>query len=268
MIRILFLGELVGRCGITALKEGLPSIKNKYNVDYTIINAEGMTGGYGLGKNHALYLGQLGIDLSMGGEKLFYKPDLVEFLPKCSFVLRPLNAPPSAPGKSVKNVTIKDRQFLIINLMGNALMKTSYNNAFYTIDKFLSKVEGNPIILVAFHAQATAEKATMLHYLDGRVQAVIGTHTKVLTADERVTSKGTAFISDTGRVGSFMSVGGMNIETEIKKQRTQIPLRSTEAWDDGHIQGVIVEINEESSKAENIIVIDEKVNASKPKKEA
>ncbi|MGN1164227.1 MAG: YmdB family metallophosphoesterase, partial [Candidatus Ornithospirochaeta sp.] len=114
----------------------------------------------------------------------------------------------------------------------------------------------------------TAEKATMLHFLDGRVSAVIGTHTKVMSADERVTEKGTAYISDNGRVGSFMSVGGFDTGTEIAKYRTQIPARSKEAWDDPRIQGVVVEIDEETGKSTGIIVIDEKVSVQKPQENA
>ena len=104
----------------------------------------------------------------------------------------------------------------------------------------------------------------MLHFLDGRVSAVIGTHTKVLSADERVTEKGTAFISDNGRVGSFMSVGGFDTETEIGKYRTQIPQRSREAWDDPRIQGVVVSIDEKTKKAVKIEIVDEKVDVKKP----
>lgn len=264
MTRILFLGELVGRCGISALKSGLSGIKSKYDIDYTIINGEGMTGGYGIGKMHSMQLGKLGIDLTTGGEKLFYKPDFVEFMQKCSFVLRPLNYPPQCPGKGMKNITIRNRNYLIINLQGHSGMRQSIQNAFVSIDSFLKKVEGNPIILLQYHAATTAEKATMLHFLDGRVSAVIGTHTKVLSADERVTEKGTAFISDNGRVGSFMSVGGFDTETEIYKYKSQIPTRSKEAWDDPRIQGVVVDIDEESGKAVAITVIDEKVNVQKP----
>lgn len=264
MTRILFLGELVGRCGISALKSGLSGIKSKYDIDYTIINGEGMTGGYGIGKMHSMQLGKLGIDLTTGGEKLFYKPDFVEFMQKCSFVLRPLNYPPQCPGKGMKNITIRNRNYLIINLQGHSGMRQSIQNAFVSIDSFLKKVEGDPIILLQYHAATTAEKATMLHFLDGRVSAVIGTHTKVLSADERVTDKGTAFISDNGRVGSFMSVGGFDTETEIYKYKSQIPTRSKEAWDDPRIQGVVVDIDEESGKAVAITVIDEKVNVQKP----
>ena len=264
MLNILFLGEIVGRCGGNALRAGLGRIKTEYDIDYTIVNGEGMTNGYGIGKAHSVLLGKSGVDLVTGGEKLFYKPDMVEFMGHCSFVLRPLNYPPLCPGKSVKNVTLKDTQLLIINLQGNSSMRQSIQNAFVSIDGFLKKVEGDPVILVVYHASTTAEKATMLHYLDGRVQGVICTHTKVLTSDETVTEKGTAFISDIGRIGSYMSVGGFDPETEIKKYRYQIPLRSREAWLDPRIQGVVVSIDETTKKAVSIKVIDEKVNVVKP----
>ena len=264
MVNILFLGEIVGRCGIGALKNGLGTIKTKYDVDYTVINGEGMTNGYGIGKAHSVQLGKLGVDLVTGGEKLFYKPDMVEFMQHCSFILRPLNYPPMCPGKSVKNISVRDAQILVINLLGNSSMKIAVQNAFVAIDSFLKKVENNPIILLVYHASTTAEKATMLHYLDGRVQGVICTHTKVLTADETVTDKGTAFISDIGRVGSFMSVGGFDSETEIRKYRRQIPIRSREAWLDPRIQGVVVTVDEEAHRAVKIQIVDEPVTVEKP----
>lgn len=264
MLNILFLGEIVGRCGGNTLKAGLAGIKTKYNVDYTIANGEGTTNGYGLGKAHASMLGKYGVDLITGGEKLFYKPDMVEFMGHCSFVLRPLNYPPLCPGKAVKNITLNDTQLLIINLQGNSSLRQAVQNSFVAIDSFLKKVEGNPIILVSYHAATTAEKATMLHFLDGRVQAVIGTHSKTLTSDGRVTGNGTAFISDIGRVGSFLSVGGFAPETEIKKYRSQIPYRSKEAWADPRIQGVVVTLDETTHKAVSISIVNESFNVERP----
>ncbi len=264
MLNVLFLGEIVGRCGGNALKAGLGKIKAQYNVDYTIVNGEGMTNGYGIGKLHASSLGKFGLDLITGGEKLFYKQDMVEFMSHCSFILRPLNYPPMCPGKSVKNLILKDTPVLVINIQGNSALRQSIQNAFVAIDGFLKKVEGNPIILVNYHAATTAERATMLHFLDGRVQAVIGTHSKVLTNDASITEKGTAYITDNGRIGSFVSVGGFDPDTEIKKYRSQIPIRSREAWADPRIQGVLVSIDESSHKAIGITVIDEKVNVTKP----
>jgi len=266
MIRILFLGEIVGRPGIAVLKKALANLKQQYSIDYTIGNGEGTTNGFGIGTAHSIQLAKLGIDLITGGEKIFYKVDMVDFIAKSSFILRPLNYPPSSPGKSVKNIAIKGKDFLIIDLIGSSeFSRLSVNNPFVAIDSFLKRVTNNPIILVQFHASTTAEKTTMLHFLDGRVASVIGTHTKVLTADAKVTDNGTAYITDNGRVGSGLSVGGLDPEIEIKKLKTQIQERSKECWDEASIQGVIVDIDEESGKAINITTINEKVPVDKPK---
>lgn len=256
MIRILFLGEIVGRAGITTIKKHLDKLKNEYEIDYTIANGEGATNGFGLGTQHAIQLSKNGINLITGGEKLFYKPDMVEFIQKSGFILRPMNYPVQAPGKSTKNITIKGKEILVMNIIGGSgFSRNSANNPFSSIDGFLKKLTSNQIVLVQFHAAMSAEKATMLHFLDGRVAAVIGTHTKVLTADARVTEKGTAFISDNGRVGSFMSVGGLDPEVEINKNKSQIPERSKECWDDCVLQGVVVDIDEESGKSVQITPI-------------
>lgn len=265
MIKMLFLGEIVGRAGIAAVKKGLVRIKRDHSIDYTVANAEGVTNGFGLGKAHSLQLFKMGIDLLTGAEKLFYKIDMVEFLPKASFIIRPMNYPLQTPGRSVKNITINDKKIVIVNLQGNSDMRQNIQNAFISIDGFLKKVEEDTIVLVLFHASTTAEKATMLHYLDGKVAAVIGTHTKVLSADQFVTDAGTGYISDNGRVGSFMSVGGFDPEVEINKLKSQIPARSKECWEHGIIEGVVVEIDEERGRCVAITPIKEKVDIERPK---
>lgn len=266
MINMLFLGEIVGRAGIQALKNGLPAIKEQYGVDYTMINAEGMTNGFGIGKMHSLQLGKLGVDLSFGGEKLFYKIDMVEHIKKAGYILRPYNMPPDCPGRGYRIVTIKDRKFLIANLIGNTdFLKLSAQNAFLAAESLRKKAEEEKAeLIVYFHAATTAEKNTMLYFLDGKACAVAGTHTKVLTADARVTENGTAYITDTGRVGSFMSVGGFEPETEIRKMKGAIPIRSREAWEEGRIQGLLVRIDEGSMKSVEAITINEKVEIRRP----
>ena len=266
MINLLFLGEIVGRAGIQALKNGLGDLKKHYQVDYTMINAEGMTNGYGIGKMHSLQLGKLGIDLSFGGEKLFYKIDMVEHIKKAGYMLRPYNMPPDCPGRGYKIVTIKDRKFLIANLIGNSdFSRLNAQNAFLAAESLRKKAEEeNATFIVYFHASTTAEKNTMLYFLDGKAAAVVGTHTKVLTADARGTANGTAYITDTGRVGSLMSVSGFDPENEIKKIKGAIPLRSKEAWLDGRIEGLLVSIDEESMKAVNAVMIDERIEIEKP----
>ena len=268
MVRVLFLGEITGRPGIACLKNGLSSLKKKYDVDYTIANGEGMTGGFGIGRAHAAQLTKMGIDLITGGEKLFYKLDMVDFIQKAGFILRPANYPPQCPGRSYRAVDIKGRKFIVINLQGNALFpRQSIQNAFSSIDMLLKKLsekEPEAIILLQFHAATTAEKKTMRFFLDGRAAAVIGTHTKVQTADEMVTPSGLAYITDNGRVGSFMSVSGFEPETEIRKIKGGIPIRSHEAWLDGRIEGLLVRIDEDSLKATEAIAIDEKVEIRRP----
>ena len=272
MIRILFLGEVTGRPGITALKAGLAALKTEYSIDYTIANGEGMTNGFGIGKAHSLQLGKLGVDTITGGEKLFLKVDMVEFVPKAGFILRPANYPPLCPGQGYRHVVIKDRKFAIINIQGNAnFPRQSIQNAFFTADSILKKLkETNPdeIPIVVFHASTTAEKKTMKFYIDGRAAAVIGTHAKVITADECVTEKGTAYITDIGRVGSFMSAGGFDPETEIKKLKTLLPVRSQESWEDGIIEGVVVDIDEETGRATGITRIMKHVDIKKPQEKA
>ena len=140
-------------------------------------------------------------------------------------------------------------------------------NAFFTADSILRKLkETNPeeIPIVVFHAATTAEKKTMKFYLDGRAAAVIGTHSKVLTADASVSAKGTAYITDIGRVGSFISAGGFDPETEIRKLRSQLPVRSMECWNDGVIQGVVVDISEETGMATAIVPIMKHISIKRP----
>ena len=269
MVRILFLGEITGRPGITAVKKGLPELKRKYSIDYTVANGEGATGGFGIGRATAIQLSKMGIDLLTGGEKLFFKIDMVEFIQKAGFVLRPANYPIQCPGRSYRIVSLKDRKFAFINLQGNSMFpRQSIQNAFTSIESLLKKLqEKEPVIpVIQFHAATTAEKKTMRFFLDGKATALIGTHSKVITADEMVTDNGLAYITDNGRVGSSLSVGGFASETEIRKIRSQIPVRSQECWDGGIIEGVLVDIDEETGKAAAIQRIMEHLEIEPPVK--
>ena len=272
MVRILFLGEITGRPGIAALKSGLQDIKTEYSIDYTVANGEGMTNGFGIGKAHALQLGKLGVDLITGGEKMFYKLDMVEFIQKAGFILRPANYPPLCPGHGYRHVTLGGRKIAFINIQGNSnFPRQNIQNAFFSADSILKKLresDSSEIPILIFHAATTAEKKTMKFYLDGRAAAVIGTHTKVLTADECVSEKGTAYITDIGRVGSFLSAGGFDPETEITKLRSQLPLRSRECWNDGVIEGAVVTIDEEAGRAASIERILKHVSIPKPEEKA
>ncbi|MFP4180551.1 MAG: TIGR00282 family metallophosphoesterase [Spirochaetaceae bacterium] len=246
-IHILYIGEIVGKAGVYCIKNGLQEIKEKYGVDFVIANGEGTTGGYGIGKNHSIYLHKLGIDVITAGEKVYYKKDMVPHISKAPYILRPANYPPQNPGRGWRIYQSGDRKFGIINMLGQSgFDRVHLSNPFTYLPELVNRIkQETPIILVDFHASTTAEKYSMFHYADGMVSAIIGSHTKVLTADEHIMEKGTGVICDTGRTGSFLSVGGLEPETEMRQFLTQIPERSNEYWKGLELQGVVLHLNEE-----------------------
>ncbi|HPZ15771.1 MAG TPA: TIGR00282 family metallophosphoesterase [Sphaerochaeta sp.] len=255
-IRVLFLGEIVGKGGIAAVKGALKPLKQERSIDVVIANGEGATGGFGLGKAHSMQLLKLGIDIITGGEKIYYKLDMVEFIAQNPSILRPANYPQQNPGRGVRYLNVGEQKLCVINLLGNAdFPRTHLSNAFslaqYLVDQALGE---GAIPLVQFHASPTAEKLTMGHMLKGKAAAVIGTHTKVLSGDATILEGGTAYITDNGRCGSQMSVGGFDSQVEIDKQISAIPTRSQECWQDLELVGVLVEIDE-SGKAVGIETI-------------
>jgi len=252
-IRVLFLGEIVGKPGIHTVKSALKKLREEKQIDLVIANGEGATGGFGLGRAHSMQLLKLGIDLLTGGEKIYYKMDMVDFLPKNQSILRPANYPQQNPGRGVRYLSVKDQKICVINMLGNAeFPRTHLSNAFSLAQMLVEKAqEDSQIILFQFHAATTAEKSSMGFMLDGKVAAVIGTHTKVLSADARILKQGTAYITDNGRCGSQVSVGGFDSAIEIQKLVTQVPNRSSECWDSLELVGVLVEIDD-NGKANSI----------------
>ncbi|HOE88444.1 MAG TPA: TIGR00282 family metallophosphoesterase [Sphaerochaeta sp.] len=245
-IRVLFLGEIVGKAGVQAVRQNLRTLREEQAIDLVIANGEGATGGFGLGKAHSMQLLKSGIDVLTGGEKIYYKLDMVEFIDKNPAILRPANFPQQNPGRGVRYLNVGETKICVINILGNAdFPRTHLTNAFPLAEYLVTKaLEEGAIPLVQFHASPTAEKQAMGFHLAGKAAAVIGTHSKVLTSDEQILDGGTAFISDNGRCGSQMSVGGFEPEAEIEKQITQLPVRSKEYWEDTALVGVIVEIDE------------------------
>ncbi|NLZ77830.1 MAG: YmdB family metallophosphoesterase [Spirochaetales bacterium] len=246
-IRILFLGEIVGKPGIQAVRRNLKALREERAIDLVVANGEGATGGFGLGKAHSMQLLKSGIDVLTGGEKIYYKIDMVEFIDKNPAILRPANFPQRNPGRGVRYLTVGETTVCVINILGNAdFPRTHLANAFPLAEHLVTKaIEEGAVPLVQFHASPTAEKQAMGFHLAGKAAAVIGTHSKVLTADAQILEGGTAFISDNGRCGSQMSVGGFEPEAEIEKQVTQLPIRSKEYWEDTALVGVLVEIGDD-----------------------
>jgi len=253
-VRILFIGEIVGKSGVFCVKNLLKSLKEEKMIDFVIANGEGATGGFGLGKNHSVYLHKLGIDVITLGEKGYFKVDMVPHLAKCPYILRPANYPSGNPGRGYKVYTKGEKKIGVINLLGQSgFTRVHLSNPFSYLPEIASRLkQETQVIIMEFHATTTAEKYTMFYYANGKVSAVIGSHNKVLTADEQVLSGGTAVICDAGRTGSIDSIGGLDIAIETQKMLTQIPERSKDAWDKLELQGVIVEVEEETGKATSI----------------
>jgi|GEM_PF-22759 len=245
-MNVLFLGEIVGKPGIFTVKH-LKELREKKAIDLVIANGEGTTNGFGLGKAHSMQLSKLGVDILTGGEKIYYKLDMVDFLPKAPWILRPANYPMGNPGRGVRTLEVGGKTVMIINLLGTSgFTKVHLNNPFalakLLVDKAHAEMQ-DPIILVQFHAATTAEKQTMGYLLDGKVAAVIGTHTKVLSADAHLLPGGTAYMTDNGRCGSTCSVGGFATDVELRKYLTGIPERSHENWDSLELQGALVSVD-------------------------
>jgi len=251
VIRVLFIGEIVGKSGVWCVKELLPTLRKDNAIDFVIADGEGATGGFGIGKNHAIYLHKLGIDVITTGECSYYKKDIVEHFSKAPYMLRPANYPPKNPGRGFMIYSCNGRKVAVLSLLGvSGFKRVHLKNPYSLLPRLLDSItsETNAIIL-DYHAVTTAEKATMFALADGKVSAVVGTHTKAITADERILTGGTAVITDAGRTGSLESVAGLDSTIEIRKLTSLVHEYSKEAWTKLELQGVIIEIDDAGKAA-------------------
>ncbi len=255
--KILFLGDICGEAGRKALAKGIKILKNKYQPDFIIANGENSAGGFGITPKIAEELFSLGIDCITLGDHSFDRKEIIPYLEKEKNIIRPLNYPFGTPGKGVYLTKKSEKPVIVINLIGRVFMKP-VDCPFRRIDEELTKMNEKGIIIIDFHAEATAEKKAMGYFLDGRVSAVLGTHTHIPTADEEILSKGTAYITDVGMCGAINSVLGMKIEDSLKRLLYGINYRLNPADSDFKIEGVLIEINLSTYKAEKIERICEK----------
>ncbi len=255
-IRALFLGEVIGKAGVYCVKKKLPELKREYHPDIVIANGEGVTGGFGLGKNHSIYLHKLGVDVITSGECIYYKMDMVSHIKKAPYILRPANYPPGNPGRGWWIYAVKDKKVAVVNLLGQSgFNRVHLSNPYSFLPEIVSRIlPETHCIIVDFHASTTAEKQSLFFQADGSVSAIIGTHFKVLTADAQVTKKGTATITNAGRTGSVNSVSGLDPEVEITKYLTQVPERSKDAWAKPELQALLIDIGG-NGRAESIEII-------------
>lgn len=252
----MFIGDIVGKAGIFCVKSAVSAVKKERGIDFVIANADGATGGFGLGKNHSVYLRKLGIDVLSGGECIYYKKDMTPHINLAPYILRPANYPPGNPGRGWRVYQAGERKIAVICLLGQSgFSRTHLSNPYTFLPEIVSRIrEETHAIVLDFHASSTAEKYSMFYVADGLVSAVAGTHGRVLTADAKIFPRGTAVISGCGRTGSQNSVGGLDKETELRKFLTQVPQRSKDAWDALELQGVIFDIGEDG-RAEGIEIV-------------
>jgi len=245
-MKVLYVAELVGKSGVYALKKSINEIKKKYPFDFLIVCADGATGGNGLGRSHAAYIHKMGANAITLGECCFYKKDLTENLDKMPYILRPENLNMEAPGIGVRlfKTDYEQAKIAIVVFIGqNGFTRTYANSPFAMLPSVLEKIKKQTqYIIIDFHAQASAEKKTFFYAADGRCSAVIGSHTRVQTSDEGIMAGGTAVISDAGRTGSQISVGGSEINSRIKEYLTGIPDWTKDAWDTLELQGIYIGI--------------------------
>ena len=257
-MKVLAVGDLVGEDGVKKLKETLPKIREEYNIDFVIVNAENSAGGMGITTKIFNELKALNINAITMGNHTWGKKDIFSFIDDKK-IIRPANYSEKVPGKGYRIYKCKGKTICVVNLIGRTDMNILSENPFIEINKILEEVKDkSDIIILDFHAEATAEKIAMGYYLDGKVTAIFGTHTHVATADEKILENGTGYITDIGMTGPINSVIGMDISASIKRFETTLPERYKLAEGPCVFNGCIFDINEEKCRVEKIFRIERK----------
>jgi metallophosphoesterase (TIGR00282 family) len=245
---ILAIGDIIGKPGRKAVKEILPGLCDEHNIDLVVGNGENAAGGLGLTPNTAEELFDSGIDVITTGNHVWAYNEIIPYLDSELAILRPLNYPPMNPGRGY----LLKNNVLIINLVGRVFIG-NFDCPFRAMDQLLAEFEHKSIpIIVDFHAEATSEKVAMGKYLDGRVSAVLGTHTHVGTADAHILPGGTAYVTDIGMVGPIDSVIGDDPDSVINRFLTQIPSRLSVGKGKVSFDAILVEVDEKTGKAVDI----------------
>lgn len=249
-MKLLFIGDVVGKNGCDFLYHNLPKIKRDYNIDITIVNGENSAPGNGI--HHMSYKAIMcaGADVITTGNHAFRRKDYYSLFDSKYNLLRPANYPEGCVGRGIQTFDCGRFSYCVINLMGTAFMD-ALDNPFTVVENLLDTVD-TPNIFVDFHAEATAEKKAMGYFLSKRVTAVLGTHTHVPTADETILDEHTAYITDVGMTGSENSILGVNIKPALDRFRFHTPVQFTEANGDIAMCGVVITFNEKNGKASNI----------------
>ena len=254
-MKILAVGDIVGENGLKKLKMELPKIKKEQSIDFIIVNGENVAGGMGI--THKLFnqIIEAGADVVTLGNHTWSKKDIFNFIDD-EKILRPANYPGNVPGKGYNVYNFKNKKIAVISLLGRTNMGILAENPFLEADSIINQLKNKAdIIIVDFHAEASAEKIAMKYYLDKRVNIIFGTHTHVQTADEEITTNGTAYITDIGMTGPKDSVIGMDKKASIKRFVTTLPEKYRLAEGECKLNSCLFELDDETCRTSKIIRI-------------
>ncbi len=253
IMKILFIGDVVGSPGRNQLQHYLPKLKQKYQPQLTIVNGENAAAGKGITEKIYKQFLEWGAQIITMGNHTWNKKEIFEFIDSAKYMIRPANFPEGTPGQGMQYINWNGIKIAVINLQGRTFLDP-IDDPFRKADELVDEARKHTnIIFVDFHAEATSEKQAMAWYLDGRVSAVVGTHTHTQTADERILDSGTAYITDVGMTGPYNGILGTDREAVMKRFLTSLPVRF-EVTDEGkdQLNGVIIDIDDKTGKAKNI----------------
>lgn len=264
MMRMLFLGDVVGSPGRDAVIGNLARIKEERGIEFIFINGENSAGGRGINPKICIDLLRAGAAVVTTGDHVWDQREILDYFPTEPRLLRPINFPDEAPGKGSVVLETAKGKVAVLNAMGRTFMNPPLENPLTMLESEIARLrddEGVKMILVDFHAEATSEKIAMGRALDGRVSLVVGTHTHVQTADESIFPGGTAYLTDAGMCGPEVSVLGREVDAVVWRFRTGLPTRFPVAKGDVRLCGVIVDVDEESGRAFSIERFSELIEA-------
>jgi 2',3'-cyclic-nucleotide 2'-phosphodiesterase len=251
-MKLLFIGDIFGKPGRKVLSRLLPDLRSEVGADLVVANGENVAGGVGITVDTAEECFGAGVDVITGGNHIWDKEEGVALVDRDERILRPVNYPPGTPGRGYGFFQVGVDRVVVISVLGRIFMQP-FDDPFRALDAVLEKTsQVTRTVLVDVHAEATSEKCALAWYLDGRVSAVIGTHTHVQTADERIFPHGTAFLTDVGMTGPHDSIIGVRKELALRRMRVQMPVRFQPADGDLRLHGVLIEIDQETGRARGI----------------
>ena len=249
-IKVLFIGDIVGRPGRNAVKHFLDDLRASENNDYDFIiaNVENASHGFGLTEKNHNDLASYGIDCFTSGNHIWDKKDIYSYIDKSDRLIRPMNYPKGTYGVGYRIFDVKNTKVAVMNLLGRTFM-TPVDSPWEILENEIEKIkEQAPVVIVDFHAEATSEKRALGFYLDGRISALFGTHTHVQTSDNQILPNGTGYITDLGMTGPLQSVLGVEPECTIRKFRTGLPVRFTNPKGECTCEGCFFEIDNKTGK--------------------